>query len=58
MSGPSESDSSHRSGRESDREGSAAPSNESEMPDTVQRRRIQQIIVTASIISGEIKKIC
>jgi hypothetical protein len=42
MSGPSESDSSDRSGGESDREGSAASSNKSEIPDTVKRRCIQQ----------------
>jgi hypothetical protein len=56
LSGPSESDPSDRSGGESDREGSAASSNESELPDTVMRRRIQQIIGTAWILRGEITK--
>jgi hypothetical protein len=54
MSCPSESDSSDRFGGDSDREGSAASSNESEIPDTVKCRRIQQIVGTVWIIRGEI----
>jgi hypothetical protein len=54
MSGSSESGSSDRSGGESDREGSAASSNESEMPDTVKRRHIQQFFGAAWIKRGEI----
>ena len=57
MSGSSENDSSHQSGGESDREGSAASSNESEMqdtPDTRKRRRNEQIKGKAWILRGEI----
>ncbi len=42
MSGSSENDSSHRSGGESDCEGSAASSQESELSDTRKRRRNKQ----------------
>jgi hypothetical protein len=54
MSGPSESDSSYRSGGDSDREGSAASSNECELPDTRKPRRKPQIIKKAWILCGEI----
>ena len=57
MSVSSESDSSHRSGGESDREGLAASSNESEVqdtPDTPKRRRNKQIKGTTWILRGEI----
>jgi hypothetical protein len=50
----SESDYSHHSGEESDREGSGASSNESEMPDTRKRRLKPQIIGKAWILRGEI----
>jgi hypothetical protein len=55
MSGPSESDSSDQSGREPDREGLAASSNESELSDTARkRRRKTQIQGKAWILRGEI----
>jgi hypothetical protein len=57
MSVSSESDSSHRSGGESDREGSAESSNESEAPDTPdtrKRHRKPQIKGKAWILRGEI----
>jgi hypothetical protein len=57
MSVSSESDSSHRSGGESDREGLAASSNESEVqdtPDTPKRRRNKQIKGATWILRGEI----
>ena len=54
MSGSSESDSSHRSGGESDREGSAASSHESDVPDSRKRRRNIQISGRAWVLRGEI----
>jgi hypothetical protein len=54
MSGSSENDSSHRSGGESDCEGSAASSHESELPDTRKPRRNKQIQAWAWILRGEI----
>jgi hypothetical protein len=54
MSGSSENDSSHRSGGESDCEGSTASSRESELPDTRKPRRNEQIKGVAWILSGEI----
>jgi hypothetical protein len=54
MSGSSESDSSDRYGGESDREGSAASSNEYKMLDTRKRRRNPQIIGAAWILHGKI----
>ena len=54
MSGPSESDSTHRSGGESDHEGSAASSHESELPDSRKRRRNRQIQGRAWVLRGEI----
>jgi hypothetical protein len=55
MTGSSKSDPSHRSGGKSDREGSAALSNKSEMHDTLKPRRKQQIIGKAWILRGEIQ---
>jgi hypothetical protein len=54
MSGSSENDSSHQSGGESDCEGSAASSHESELPDTVKPRRNEQIQGRVWILRGEI----
>jgi hypothetical protein len=54
MFGPSESDSSSRSGGDSDREGSVASSHDSKMPDTRKRRHNKQILGRAWIIRGEI----
>ncbi len=54
MSGSSENDSSHQSGGESDCEGSAASSHESELPDTPKTRRNKQIQGTVWILRGEI----
>ena len=57
MSVSSESDSSHRSGGESDREGLAASSHESEaseLPDTPKQRRNKQNQGMAWILRGEI----
>jgi hypothetical protein len=55
MSGPSESDSSDQSGRESDSEGLAASSNESELSDTTRKRRHNtQIQGKAWIFRGKI----
>jgi hypothetical protein len=54
MSGSSENDSSHQSGGESDCEGSAASSHESELPDTPKPRRNKQIQGMAWILRGEI----
>jgi hypothetical protein len=54
MSGSSENDSSHRSGGESDCEGSAASSHESKLPDTRKPHRNEQIQGKAWILRGEI----
>ena len=54
MSGSSENDSSHRSGGESDCEGSAASSHESELPDTRKPRLNKPIQGKAWILRGEI----
>ena len=54
MSGSSENDSSHQSGGESDREGSAASSHESELPDSRKRRRNIQIQGRAWVLHGNI----
>jgi hypothetical protein len=54
MSGSSENYSSHRSGGESDCEGLAASSHESELPDTRTPRRNEQIRGKAWILRGEI----
>ncbi len=52
--GPSESDSSDRSGGDSDREGTVASSHDSELSDTRKRRRNKQIQGRAWILQGEI----
>jgi hypothetical protein len=54
MSGSSENDSSHRSGGESDCEGSAASSHEFELSDPRKSRRNEQIQGKAWILRGEI----
>jgi hypothetical protein len=54
MSGSSQNDSLHRSGGESDCEGSAASSYESELSDTRKRRRNKQTQGRAWILRGEI----
>jgi hypothetical protein len=54
MSDSNENDSSHRSGGESDCEGSAASSHESELPDTRTPRRNEQIQGRVWILRGEI----
>jgi hypothetical protein len=56
MSGSSENESSHRFGGESDCEGSAASSHESELPDTRTPCRNEQIQGRVWILRGEITK--